>query len=321
MKRALRAATAALLLFCLQAGGAAAAPGALPLAVTVDDLPFVRIARFETQRLGQQYNRLLGALTRAGVKAVGFVNEHKLYRQGQLVPSRLAMLQQWLDAGMELGNHTYAHLSLNAVGTAEFEADILRGERISRPLVKKNGQRLRYFRYPFLHVGLDLQSRREVERFLGEHGYTIAPVTVLSDEWMYAAAYDNAYAKGDEKTLTRIGQAYLEHMAQVISYAEALAGDMFGRNIPQVLLLHANMLNADYFPALAELIRQRHYRFATLDEVLQDRAYRTPDTYTGAGGDSWLQHWLLSVGMIPRDRPVSPDFIRQLAGTNGYRGY
>jgi peptidoglycan/xylan/chitin deacetylase (PgdA/CDA1 family) len=318
MRRSLYAATALLISLTLTTGGVAAASGRQALAVTFDDLPFVHIARFDEQRIRQQTHRLLNALTQAGVMTVGFVNEHKLYRQGEPDASRVALLQQWLDAGMELGNHTYAHLSLNAVGTADFEADILRGERIIRQLMEQSGKQLRYFRPPFLHVGRDLQSRREVERFLARHDYTIAPVTILSDEWLYAAAYDNALGRGDKALLARIGQAYLKHMGQSIEYAEALAGDMFGHNISQVLLLHANMLNADYFPALAEQIRQYNYRFAPLEEVLQDRAYRSLDTYTASAGDSWLHHWLLSVGMIPRSRPSCPDFVRQLAGASGY---
>jgi len=321
--RTLYAASAllALLLLCSAQAEEAMISGGQPLAVTFDDLPFVRIDRFEQTRVEQQFTRLLKALTDARVEAVGFVNEHKLYQEDQLDASRVALLEQWLDAGMELGNHTYAHLSLNEVGVAAFKADILRGESISRKLTEKKGKLLRYFRFPFLHVGLDLQNRRNVEQFLGEHGYTSAPVTILNQEWMYAAAYDNAKSKGDKAVCKRIGQSYIEHMAQAITHAESLANEMFGRNISQVLLLHANMLNADYFPALAKMIRQHGYRFATLGEVLQDRAYSTPDTYVGSRGDSWLYHWLHSAGIRPESGPTSPDFIKKLAGTNGYRGY
>lgn len=307
--------------------GAARAEGAAPvsaagraLAVTVDDLPFVRIDQFDKEQLDQGFTRLLSALTEAGVEAVGFVNERKLYRKEQLDDSRVALLQQWLDAGMELGNHTYSHLSLNAVGTATFEADILHGEHLSRQLMKASGKELRYFRYPFLHLGRDLQSRREVERFLHKHGYTIAPVTILGQEWQFAAAYDNAISKKDAAMGRRIGQSYIEHMGQAIVHAEKLANDMFGHNISQVLLLHANMLNADYFPLLASQIRQRGYRFAPLGEVLRDPAYRTPDTYTDSSGESRLYHWLMSFGIRPEDGPACPDFVKEQAGNNSYNG-
>ena len=44
---------------------------------------------------------------------------------------------------------------------------------------------------------------------------------------------------------------------------------MFGREIPQVLLLHANALNAERFGAVADALVRRGYRFISLDEALQ----------------------------------------------------
>ena len=299
----------------------AAASGQRAVAVTIDDLPFVHINRFDEAYLSQQFTRLVDALTAADIEAIGFVNEHRLYRKGQLDPTRVSLLQQWLDAGMELGNHTYAHVSLNSVGAEAFEDNILRGEAVTRPLVAEADGKLRYFRHPFLHVGKDMPTRQRVERFLQQHGYTVAPVTILSEEWVYAAAYDNALTGNKEELLPRIGQAYLEHMEQAIVHAETLSRDRFGRNIDHVLLLHANMLNAEYLPELIEIFRGRGYRFTTLDEALQDRAYATRDTYARSGGDSWLHHWLLSAGLQPRPGPGCPAFIRQLAGASGNRGY
>ena len=47
---------------------------------------------------------------RNGMPAVGFVNESKLYREGQ-VDARIALLRAWRDGGVELGNHTLSHPS------------------------------------------------------------------------------------------------------------------------------------------------------------------------------------------------------------------
>jgi peptidoglycan/xylan/chitin deacetylase (PgdA/CDA1 family) len=309
----------AALLAALLPGAVRATASAPTMAVTIDDLPFVHINSFDEQRLTRQTARMLTALNDAGIEAVGFVNEQQLYQQGKLDESRVALLRQWLDAGMELGNHTYSHLSLNTAGADAFTTDILHGEQISRELTRQQGRPLRYFRHPFLHVGSTLQERRKVERFLEEHGYTVAPVTIVSEEWHYAAAYNNALAAGDEEARARIGREYLSHMLQAITHAESLARQMFGRNIPQVLLLHASMLNADHLPALIGAIRGRGYRFVSLDEVLRHKAYRSRDTYTAPNGDSWLDHWLLSAGLRPPPSPAIPDFIRQWSGARGYR--
>ena len=45
-------------------------------------------------------------------------------------------------------------------------------------LLEQKGRRLRYFRHPYLHAGRDTATKEALERFLVDHGYRIAPVTV-----------------------------------------------------------------------------------------------------------------------------------------------
>ena len=57
---------------------------------------------------------LLRVLRRHRAPAIGFVNEGQLDAGGERRSAREALLQAWIDAGMTLGNHTYAHRDLNA---------------------------------------------------------------------------------------------------------------------------------------------------------------------------------------------------------------
>ena len=91
----------------------------------------------------------------------GFVNEVQL--AGTTGEGRVALLGQWLAAGQELGNHTYAHLSLNRVPLGDYEADVLRGQEKTRLLLAERGKRERWFRYPYLETGLTLDVRRQFE--------------------------------------------------------------------------------------------------------------------------------------------------------------
>lgn len=313
-----------LLLFTLFLCGAAAAAPMQPgraVAITFDDLPFASVPTEDDDYLEKMTARLLQRVQAAQVPAVGFVNEMKLYREGTLDPVRVNLLRSWIRAGFELGNHTYSHPSLNRVPLAAFEADLLRGETVIRPLMQSEGKTLRWFRHPFLHQGTTPEVRAAFRDFLAAHGYAVAPVTVNNSEWVFATAYARAQAEGDEAAARRIGAAYVPYMEAIFTQAEQLAIDLFGRPIRHVLVLHANSLNADYFDALAAMLRQRGYRFITLDDALRDSAYASPLGISGIEGESWLEVWSRQAGLRPTAPPLVPAFVRRWAGPAAYQRY
>ncbi len=301
---------------------AAAQMPALPaVSITFDDLPYVAVPTDDDDALRRMTSRLLQQLQTAQVPAVGFVNEAKLSREGTPDPARVDLLRSWLKAGFELGNHTYSHPSLNRVPLDIFQADLLQGETVTRPLMQSEGRTLRWFRHPFLHLGKTAEVRTAFQDFIAAHGYRVAPVTVNNAEWVFAVAYSRAQAQGDEVSAQRIGAAYVPYMEAVFAQTEQLTLDLFGRPIPHVLVLHANALNADHFGALAAMIRQRGYRFISLDDALRDSAYASPLGLSGIEGESWLERWARQAGLRPSQLPPVPGFVTQWAGPAAYRGY
>ena len=141
-----------------------------------------------------------------------------------------------------------------------------------------------WFRHPYTHTGPTPRSRRALDAFLNEHGYQVAPFTIEAADYAFAAVYERALMAGDEPGPSDAMAAYLAHQDAMVAFAEALAFDTFGRDIPQVLLSHVNRLNADAMPELLRRLRARGYIFVTLDSVLDDEAYATPDAYVGRNG-------------------------------------
>ena len=286
------------------------------IAVTFDDLPATAAGMVvnDVPSLRDMTSKLLAAVREHNIPAVGFVNEGKLFHPGAAprdADGRIAVLRMWVDAGLELGNHTYSHRDLNHTPLEEFQADVVRGESVTRKLANGAGMKLRYFRHPFLHVGEDLRKRRAFEMFLSSRGYTVAPVTVDNDDFVYAAAYAAALRRGDAPAAARIADDYLRYMDEVFVYFEAVSRRTVGREIPQVLILHANSLNADRFEALADAIARRGYRFIPLDEALKDDAYRLPDNFVGAPSNSWFNHWEITRGRAPIPTPGPPGWVNK----------
>jgi peptidoglycan/xylan/chitin deacetylase (PgdA/CDA1 family) len=290
---------------------------ALAVAVTFDDLPAAGSDRGTAAEILAIDRAIVATLTKRAIPATGFVNEIGLEDGGSVDPLRVAALSVWLDHGLELGNHTYSHPSLHRLSPEAYCEDVLKGERVIRPLIAEHGGTLRWFRHPFLQTGRDLATKRAVEAFLAEHGYRVAPVTIDNGEWIFAKAYAIAKHEGGRREQRKIADAYVAYMDRKTDYWERSARALFGRDIPQVLLVHANALNADHFDRIAAMLDKRGYRFVTLEAAVSDAAYLSPDTFTGAGGISWIHRWTLTKsgpsGVLP-DEPAVPAWVMQAAG-------
>src|SRR3989442_10727254 len=149
--------------FCMVWGTAdsrAATPADRKIAITIDDLPAGAANSMSAAAITEMTAKLLATLQQQQIPVVGFVNEGKLYKLGE-VDERIKALNMWLDAGFDLGNHTYGHISLNRAGFKDFEESVVRGETVTKLLLAQRKKTLRYFRYPYLDTGRDLQTRRD----------------------------------------------------------------------------------------------------------------------------------------------------------------
>jgi len=263
------------------------------IAVTFDDLPIASHA-LENDIRAQTVvtRRLLDALALFHVPAIGFVNAGRFAPHGPLEPARVAVLQQWIDAGQAIGNHSYSHLDFQETTLARYAADVEHGDSLIRALLlAAHRPPPVWFRHPFLDTGGDSVVRARFERGLADHGYRVAPVTVNSEEYLYAARYDRLAARHDSAAMREVAAAYVSYMTQVMERCEQQSNALFGRQIRQILLLHANVLNADHFGELARMLEARGYRFIPIERAMEDSAYRTPDRYYGSDGLSWLGRW------------------------------
>lgn len=285
-----------LALLSLTVAGGALAADAKRIAITIDDLPAASatpMAPAEAERLNQQ---LLTALQRHGAKAVGFVNEDRLLVPGH-VDDGVALLNAWLDAGMELGNHGFGHLGLWKSSREDVEAGVLKGEVFTRWVTSRRSAPLRYYRPPFTQTGKTEAEREAFEAFLARHGYAVAPMTVDHDDYLFACVYERLQAPDEAARRQVVTDEYDAHLHTSLQVFETMSQELFGRQIPQVLLIHANRLNAATLERTLRTLKERGYAFVPLDDALLDEAYRSPARASGRFGPSWLARWARAKGV------------------------
>jgi hypothetical protein len=123
--------------------------------------------------------------------------------------------------------------------------------------------------------------------------------------------------KKDTSLMKSIGSTYIDYMERKLKYFEKQSNKLFGRNIRQILLIHANAINADYLNELARMYEKNNYKFVTLTQALEDKAYTTNiSVFNRNWGISWLDRWALSQGKTGeffKDEPKTPENIMKLA--------
>jgi peptidoglycan/xylan/chitin deacetylase (PgdA/CDA1 family) len=265
------------------------------IAVTFDDLP-LNGRQFEAERLKAMTTKIVASIKKHNIPAVGFVNESQLYRFGE-IDQRIAILKIWSDSGLELGNHTFSHMSLNVTPLETYKEDTVRGETITQMLLAPSGKKIRYFRHPYLRTGATVDIKDDFEKFLWQRGYTVAPVTIENSDWMYNLVYTTAKTRGDSETMKEATKQYLNHTEAMFDFFEKLSVELTGYQIKHIFLLHSNELNADNLDFVVDLIKRRGYNFIPLEEALKDKVYTLPNTYAGKAGPSWIHRWMHTKGM------------------------
>jgi peptidoglycan/xylan/chitin deacetylase (PgdA/CDA1 family) len=299
---------------------AVAAPAwAEDVALTFDDLPTMALSP-TTDYAAATTKELLAGLKRHHFPAVGFVNEVKLEARDK--PERIALLKAWLDAGMDLGNHTYDHPHFTTDAAAEI-ADTAKGEVVTRALLAARGRAPHWFRHPYLETGATAEARKTFEAWLAAHGYRVAPVSMENSDWLFALPYDEAVLKGDVAEAARIRKAYLDFTAQIVPWYRQAALDVLGRRPAFVFLLHATRLNADSLDGLATILKANDLKPVTLARAMTDPAYAIPEDAAGPNGNQWVTRWAAALhkDMPWKTLPVPPADIaaidRRLEGEAG----
>jgi peptidoglycan-N-acetylglucosamine deacetylase len=249
------------------------------VAITVDDLP-VHGDLPSTMTRAEIAKEFIETFKTKGVPGVyGFVNAKNIGGDQE----KADLLATWANSGLPLGNHTYSHIDLNTSTVQAFEDEIAMNEA---PLGVFMGARdWHWFRYPYLHEGDTLEKRHAVRKYLADHGYKIAQVTLDFGDYAWNNPYARCVAKQDTQGIEWLKSSYLNAAKEDIALDRKLSAMLFGRDIKHVLLLHIGALDSVMLPDLLDLLKKQGFDFITLEEAQKDPAYQSdPDAALVHGG-------------------------------------
>jgi peptidoglycan/xylan/chitin deacetylase (PgdA/CDA1 family) len=261
---------------------AAAIAQAQSVAFTFDDGP--RLAETPLLSPQQRNQALLDALAAHKVSAALFVT----CGNGADQPAGYALAQAWGRAGHAIGNHTMTHLDLNSaqVTLAQYQQEISDCDRITATLPGYQ----KWFRFTFLREGNTPEKRDGMRSFLTQTGYRNAYVSLDTSDWRLDEKLNAVLRANAKADLTPIRQVYLSHLRQRAEAYRDLSRQLEGRDIPQVILLHHNLINALWLKDAIQQFKDMGWTIITPAQAFTDPVYQQPPEKLVAG-----QSLLLSI--------------------------
>ncbi len=233
--------------------------------MSLDDAPFLRPAPL--LEAPAQHEAMRKVLKDRKVQAILFANGVN----GGDTPEGRSILRAWGEAGHLLANHSYSHWDLNReeVTLAAYEADALKGEALIRDLPGFS----RLYRYPFLRAGTTVAKRDGFYAFLKARGMAIGHVSIDTADWLFDERLRKRLEKDPKADLAPYRELYLQHLWACARFYEAWSREVFGREIPHVLLLHSRLLNALFLGDVIDFFRARGWTWIDPSTAFSDPAY------------------------------------------------
>lgn len=228
------------------------------------------------QPRAQEWNaQLLAGLEQQGVPAMVFPS---LARTGQ---AGLDLIRDWAAAGHAVGNHTSRHRSLSSaqVTLEDFITDVEEADARLRALPGF----VPMLRFPYLKEGNTVEKRDGIRRWMEEHGYRSAAVSIDASDWYYNQQYLAFMDQGLPGKAVQVQSAYVGHLLERATYYDGLARQALGRSPKHVMLLHVSALNAASVGEIIRAFRERGWEFVPPASAFSDPLYALQPDILPAG--------------------------------------
>ena len=221
------------------------------IAITIDDLPFVG------EEKNFHLNLIIDCIQKNQIPVTGFIIAETVKA------NNWPALERFRNTGNGLGNHTLTHLSLNQVDAVSYIDNIAEADRILKPVLTQP----KYFRYPYLAIGKG-EKKEQVLDYLVASNYHVAPVTIDTKDFVFNQQLLAVPEIERREFIEELIPVYLDYIL-----LQTLDAEQFNRSIhhvdrAQILLIHANLLNAYVLGDIIKLYKKLGYRFVSLEQAL-----------------------------------------------------
>ncbi|WP_022720427.1 polysaccharide deacetylase family protein, partial [Rhodopseudomonas sp. B29] len=270
----------------------------IKIAITVDDSFLERHAVGPGHTPSTVAEALMAAFARHSISGVyAFSGTAPADHDSDL----LRILDQWVERGHFVSNHTHYHANLNWIDAVHYIRDIEKtGELIERWASQSP---TRYFRYAMDNWGNTQDKFEQVSAYLSSNKYTTAPINAWFYDTDFIAPHYRASLSKDEAALQYLRKTFIETALQQLRVQAAAARAMFGRDISYIWLIHATPLAAECIGEILEGFATGGAEFIGLDEAMSDPINGQPVPLVTHRFLNHIQKWATVRGLSIDDCP------------------
>lgn len=225
-----------------------------------------------------RHQNILEAFDAVGHKAAGFVT-------GQFVDSEWGqrVVQDWLDAGHMIANHTWSHPHADETDSSDYLANIRRNQDY---LDKVDGTSA-YFRFPFLDDGRDRDQQVELFQGLDKIGLRNAPVTIDTIDWFTSSRLETALRQNPNLDILPYKAYYIKKCVRLSNHWDDVARALGFVSLPHQFLIHHNILNGHFLKDVLRALKADGWTFINASEALAFQDFH-PIPSEPTKGRNWL---------------------------------
>ena len=245
------------------------------MAITLDDFNLgFDISLSQAAR----HQNILEAFDAVGHKAAGFVT-------GAFVESDWGrtVVQDWLDAGHVIANHTWSHPHANEISTSDYLANIQRNQDYLDGVDGTSN----YFRFPFLDDGRDRVQQVELFQGVDKIGLLNAPVTIDTIDWFTSSRLETALRQNPNLDILPYKDYYIRKCVTLSNHWNDVARALGFVSLPHQTLIHHNVLNGHFLKDVLLALKADGWSFIDASEALAFQDFH-PIPSEPTRGRNWL---------------------------------
>jgi peptidoglycan/xylan/chitin deacetylase (PgdA/CDA1 family) len=229
------------------------------IAITFDDAPRFARGYFDgpTRAI-----KLIDNLQKASIDQVAFFSVSK-----ELNEEGTARIDKYANAGHLIANHTNTHPDFNVTSLSDYKKDFITADdKLSH---FKNF--IKWFRFPYLREGNDLEKRDGMRKTLNDMGYTHAYVTINNYDWYIEDLFQKAIKNGKKIDFEKLKKFYVSVLIDGVEYYDQMAVRLLERSPKHVILLHETDINALFIGDLAQELKNRGWKIISPKAAYEDK--------------------------------------------------